>query len=251
MEDNSNVDIFINTHKDFKPKVSNPIYKVLDCREIKKSGFGDIYGHDDRFYSELFMMKYVADTYPLKDYVGFCHYRKYFAFMDNVPDIDKMFENVEAICSYPITFRNTIHGQYASYHNIEDLDLLGDIIKEKHPEYADEWDAFMNGHTMVPYNMFIMKKNDFLSYVDFQFGLIKEWLDVVGDVEKRLEDNKEKYCKKIAPNNSLEYQSRVGGYLMERLTTLFMHHHFKRIGFAKVIVTEKKYAIEKNIIKKP
>ena len=80
---------------------------------------------------------------------------------------------------------------------------------------------------MFPYNMFIMKKNDFLDYISFVEGIMDEYIKIVGgDIKKRIEDNKDKYIKDFSPNNTFEYQYRLGGYLIERLMNIFL---FRRV----------------------
>lgn len=69
-----------------------------------------------------------------------------------------------------------------------------------------------------------------------------EYLDIVGtDIKKRIEDNKEKYLKDFSPNNTVEYQYRIGGYLAERLTNVFILKKFERVKSYKMIITEQKY----------
>jgi hypothetical protein len=87
-----------------------------------------------------------------------------------------------------------------------------------------------------------MKREDFKEYIDFIFSILDEYLKIVGtDINKRIEGNKDKYLKKFYPNNTVEYQYRIGGYIAERLTNLFMMHKFKKIKTYPVIVTEDKY----------
>ena len=94
--------------------------------------------------------------------------------------------------------------------------------------------------------MFIMKREDFKEYIDFVFSILDEYLKIVGvDINKRIENNKDKYIKNFYPNDSVEYQYRIGGYIAERLTNLFMMHKFKKIKTYPVIVTEDKYKQDK------
>jgi len=87
-----------------------------------------------------------------------------------------------------------------------------------------------------------MKREDFKEYIDFIFSILDEYLKIVGtDINKRIYDNYEKYIKRFYPNNSVEYQYRIGGYLAERLTNVFLMKHFKRMKIYPVIVTENKY----------
>ena len=87
-----------------------------------------------------------------------------------------------------------------------------------------------------------MKKADFIEYINFIKKIMYEYLDIVGtDIKKRIEDNKEKYLKDFSPNNTVEYQYRIGGYLAERLTNVFVEKHFKKIKTYGVKITEFKY----------
>ena len=239
--DSSNTNIFICTHKVFAPIVHNEAYKIINAREIEPK-----LPLKDDFYSELYQFKYVADNLELPKYIGFCHYRRYFSFLDDVPNMDEIFSNYDVICSKPKVFNNGIKSQYLTCHNIEDLYIIGGIIADKYPQYAKMWHTFINGKIFIPYNMFIMKSEDFIEYMKFMMDVLDEYVKIVGtDINKRIEDNKDKYLKSFYPNNTQEYQYRIGGYLGERLTNLFLLTHFKKIKTYSVIVTEDKYKKEK------
>ena len=76
--------------------------------------------------------------------------------------------------------------------------------------------------------------------------MLDDYLNIVGtDINKRIEENKDKYLKDFYPNNTVEYQYRIGGYLAERLTTVFIYGNFKHIKPYDVIITENKYNKEK------
>ena len=94
-----------------------------------------------------------------------------------------------------------------------------------------------------------MKREDFKEYVKFVFEILDEYLKIVGtDIRKRIEDNKDKYLKDFSPNNSADYQYRIGGYLGERLTNLFYMIYFKTMKTCKVVITENKYNLKNNNI---
>lgn len=250
-----NLDIFIGTYKTFNVPVSNSAYNIIvGNHEIEnnsnlkliKCKYDSIL--DDTFFSETYMLKCIAENYQLKDYVGYCHYRKYFNFMDDIPDMDEMFSKYDAIVGKPIIYKTrTIKQDYGACHNIEDLYIVGGIIADKYPSYSQSWHNFINGNILIPYNMFIMKSEDFKEYIKFIFDVLDEYLKIVGtDIRKRIEDNKEKYLKRTYPNNTVDYQYRIGGYISERLTNLFIMTHFKRLRTYPIIVTENKYTQKKD-----
>lgn len=241
----ANVDIFISAYKDFKPVVTNPIYTVMDSRDVRKM-YTKPNGLDDRFYSELLMYEYVAKNVELKKYVGFCHYRRYFSFLDDVPNMDEIFEDkgVECILPRPKRWFDDVRSQYARCHNVEDLDIVGEVIKASYPQYYDSFERFIHGKVMFSYNMFIMRSEDFQSYIEFVMGVLDKYVDIVGnDIYKRIDDNKDKYLKRKYPNSEVEYQYRIGGYLGERLTNVFISQTFKKVGTWPVRLTESKYGL--------
>lgn len=238
VSDNENLDLFICTHKDFKKVVNSPVYKVIDTRKIDKSE----YKLEDDFYSEFLQFFYADKHIDLKPYVGFCHYRRYFSFMDDIPDMNDIFKNYDAIVGMPIKYKKKIKEFYSGCHNVEDLYIIGGILADKYPSYCSSWSSFINGNTFIPYNMFIMKRDDFKEYIKFIDDVLNEYLNIVGtNIVKRIGNNVEKYLKNFSPNNTIDYQYRIGGYLGERLTNLFLMTKFKRLKTYKINVTEKKY----------
>ena len=253
--------IFICSHKDFIPHVSNETgcYRVAFAgdapREIE--GFKTYSckpnipkGLDDKFYSELYMMRYLVDNVELPEWVGICHYRRYWHINSPKDIIDTIDNNgVDLFVRKPMRLSITNKELYQRCHNVEDLNIVGNIIGEKFPGYKEAFDNFLNASVILPFNMVIMRREDFIDLVNFQFAVLDEYLNVVGtDINKRIEDNKDVYLKKNYPNNTPEYQYRIGGYIGERLTNVFISAHlkdkFKLIATVEVDVTEGKYGLK-------
>ena len=235
----NDLDIFICTHTDFKPPLTNNVYKIVDSRLINNDSWGYLKGS---FYSEIMSYFYVAERVKLKKYVGFCHYRRYFDFMDDIPNIDELIGKYEIIAPKILTFDTTIKEQYKNAHNIEDLYIVSGIIAELYPDYINGWNNLLNGKSMFPYNMFIMKSDEFLEYIKFQQRIIYTYISIVGiDIENRIKNNKDKYLKDFSPNNEISYQYRIGGYIAERLTSLWIMHNHSQALMLDVTITEDKY----------
>ena len=228
----------------YSPLVSNPTYKIVNSEFINNDTATN--GLKGSFYSEIMSYLWINKNYNVKDYIGFCHYRKYWSFMNDVPDMNEVFKEYDVVVAKPINLSVTIYEQYKRCHNIEDFEIIGNIIHNKHPEYEKSFDAVKDGKILLPYNMFIMKRDDFKSYCEFMETILDEYIDIVGlDIIKRIEDNKDKYIKNFYPNNTVDYQYRIGGYLAERLTNVYIFNHFKKIKWFKVDITEDKYKIKK------
>ena len=179
------------------------------------------------------------------DYIGFCHYRRYFDFSDTsheenaygeviddyidvvsqreymledahvrevVKNYDVITTPVEDIHSY-MGENSTIRSQYDAAPKlfVEDLDRVIDILVARHPEYEQDAKAFLVGHTGRFCNMFIMKKEIFRDYCTWLFPLLEEF---VASADMSL------YSKEGL---------RTPGHLAERLLNIYLLHH-ERIG---------------------
>ena len=249
----SDVSIFVCCHKDYKSVgIKNPVYKLITDKDIKNKSKLELIktdGYlDNRLWSELSQIYYIwKHTKLQKDWVGFCHYRRYFDFMNKIPELTKPVIPTKLASEY----NNFIN--YDVNHNHEDLYLLHGIIKEKYPDYFKPFVKMLDSHYYIPYNMFIMPKKMFNAYCKFIFGVLFEFgkkIHVENDyvsMIKRIGLNRDNYIKKPGyPNNSFDYQARVFGFLSERLTTAFffkiiMEKDFDAVEEIPVKVTEKTY----------
>lgn len=246
----NNVDIFIGTYKDFTPKVTNNAYKIIYGKHdismssslplIKCVSPDSIL--DDRFFSEIYMLRNLPCYAISHDYIGFCHYRKYFNFLDNIPNLKEIFQEYDVILGNPLIFKCDVYHQYGKAHNSEDLDIVGDIIKKNALEYNDAWNEVMQGNILYPYNMFIQKTSMFYEYIKFVVTILNKYIEIVGiDIIKHIKENTDKYLKQNYPNSTIAYQYRIGGYLAERLTNVFFKHKCEKIKTYPILITDKKY----------
>jgi len=243
---NENLDIFICTHKDFKSAVSDHVYKVVDARKIRDT-YKICYTLTDIELSEWYHFFYILENVNLKDYVGFCHYRRFYNFLDDVPNMDEIFKEYEIVTRTPMNLSVSIKTQYEYCHNVEDLNSLGEILKDNFNEYYETYELFLKAKKFVPCNMFIMKKDDFIKFLHFIKEFLKEWFWRNGiDVNKRVLDNEVKYIKKFSPNNYISYQSRLITFILERLTNIYILKNFSKIKTYDIILTENKYNLKNN-----
>lgn len=246
MEDNKNedvLDIIICTHKDFNSIVSNKCYKTIDVNTIDYKELGLKY--DDDFYCELLTYMWIIKNWEIKEYIGFCHYRRYFSFIDNIPNMEEIFKNFDAILPTPLHLKCSVKEHYAYCHNIDDLEIIENIVKEYFPDYYQAVEKAFNGNMLFTNNMFIMKKDDFFEFMNFYTNVINMYLDLIGnDIDKRINDNKSKYLKNYNNDpqaSEIWYQKRIGGFMAERLLTVFVIKKFNKIKLYDIKLTEKKY----------
>ncbi|MED0717292.1 DUF4422 domain-containing protein [Aeribacillus composti] len=171
------------------------------------------------------------------EYIGLCHYRRYFTNKNLIQrflhkhnkfdliltesEIKKLLEEYDVILP---TKRNyyieTVWSHYKNAHHIKDLEETKKIIEEKYPEYLDSFEKVMSGTKLHLYNMFIMKKEDFDRYCKWVF-------DILFELEKRV--NISSYDN---------YQKRIFGFISERLFNVWVYSRKLRLKKLPVVNIE-------------
>ena len=169
------------------------------------------------------------------DYIGMCHYRRYFSHkyygnslkekhkaILSKSDYEELLKDCD--CILP-TKRNyyieTVRSQYEHAHNKSDLYKVEQIIKEKHQEYSEAFTTMMNRRKLHILNMFVMKWQLFDEYCEFLF-------DILFELEKRIDISK--YDK---------YEARVFGFLSERLFNVWIEKNKIEYKEVPVVFLEK------------
>ena len=92
--------------------------------------------------------------------------------------------------------------------------------------------------------MFLMSKTHFNAYCSFLFNILDEF-HIVNNLYTKQDYidrvNSGGYYKKNYPNNTLDYQIRLDGYLAERIFNVYFNQHFHNPKEFKAILTEEKY----------
>ena len=264
--ENKDVKLFVCTHTDFEPVVSNEHYEVIDSRtdgdfysadSADKADFADAKAKgkgksrkkkaDDGakvpgpFYSELLHMYRVSQQKNLPKYIGFVQYRKYFSFFDDLPDIPAIIDQCGMITPTPVDLKMPMHQQWGTWGNIEDLDLATEIVNEKYPELAKVWNANLQKKSMHPGSLHIMATEEWKEMVAVAWDVVNEWLKRIGgDIDKRIEENQEKYHIGQAQYMDQPNERRVGGNICERIVSAWADcYHPNAAQFPLVITAEK------------
>lgn len=192
------VQIVVATHKIYRMPKENYYLPIHVGREGKKDiGYigdntGDNISKKNQNYSELTGV-YWAWKNLKAEYIGLVHYRRQFkgknkkidSLFDCVltdKEIDNLLEKSDIIL--PKKRKYYIENLYDHYKHtmyIEPLDITRDIIKEKYPEYLENFNKLHRRRAAHMFNMFIMKKKYFDKYCEWLFDILKE-------LEKRVEN---------------------------------------------------------------
>ena len=257
LQDETDLKIFIITHKDFQNFRHNPVYTIVanDRTQLtKKYNLKIIFADKSnlykmkRAYCEMSQLYYIYSLYKKGEitskYIGFNHYRRYFNFTDNIPDIDEIFQNYDVILNDPFYERDGMKKQYCTYHICDKYEEILDIIKDIKPDYYET--AIKPIYNIYYCNLFIMKKHDFFRYCEFVFDILFEF-DRRNNFTK--DDDVINYLRKNYKNIDYDRQSRLQAFLSERIGNIFFYHNFKKIktfNFGNFIDNGKKVQLFEN-----
>ena len=218
---------YILTHKDMEPVDG---FEIIDNRDNKEL--------DHRIWSELAGMQKVYDLvmknkYEDSEFISLNHYRRI---------IDPDCVNRTYIAQ-PIILQSSIAQHYAACHFIEDLQLMGNAIKECYPNMVQASEQIINGNIFIPYNIVNCTCGQFCDWYKFVFTILKKVFEYIGN--PTFEQMKEIISKREQPNleyrnNNITYQSRVSAFLSERISTIYWLTAAKKIPIfpAKVNLLE-------------
>ena len=174
-------------------------------------------------YNELtaiyWAWKNIKRLYPGLEYIGLCHYRRFFDFANSFPladativkpisevvnykldkkSLERILSKYDIVMAEPLFFRTNLQEQYCVHHISDDFRTLCKVVDDLYSEdsYCFYKTMYMN-NAFSGYNMTVMKWDLFEQYCTWLFGILEE-------CERRIS----RY------NNN---QARVFGFMAERL----------------------------------
>lgn len=182
-------------------------------------------------------------------YIGQSAYRRPFMLCGRI-NFDNIFNMYDIILPNPLYFNETVYEQYNLWHNISDLDLVFDIIREKYPEYENDIEKCKQQKFLYNGNGFIMKVEDYNKYCSFLFDITFEWQkrmniysleDMSNYLKKEINKGKFHWFSEEEADKCISYQRRAIGFLSERIFNVYISHNFHRIYHIPYSLTETDY----------
>ncbi len=222
--------IYIMTHKSFEfPEgIDERIYQPLHVGRVLGTDLGypgddegDSISEKNRNFCELTGMFWVWKNVSC-DVVGVAHYRRYLINPEkNMPLTKDLIESWLSDHDILLSVgcyvdEDSIYDNFKKWHHIEDMDICRDVVGEKFPEYLPAFDLAMASRLFSGGNMLIAPKRIYNAYCDWLFSVLFE-------VEKRVD---------ITGYDT--YQSRLFGFLAERLVRVFVLGNEYRIKEVRV-----------------
>ena len=253
-----NIKIFICAHKK-APLPQHPYFLPIQAgsalhdhiKGFQPDDEGDNISIKNPYFCELTCHYWAWKNLKDVDIAGLNHYRRYFDFQKkwpqfstdkhfistenflkkdyNFPNLENLLAKYDIILPVARHWRVSNTQQYGDYHIAKDWEMLRQIIKDRHPEYMPSFEKTMDhSNKSVGYNMFITHWKHFDAY--------SEWLfDILFEVERRV------------PPIDDPIQSRIYGYMSERLINVFCEHHHFKIKSIPLIMPLDDYDYHQNI----
>lgn len=113
------------------------------------------------------------------DAVGLAHYRRHFGkSRDRLLDLktaEQLLDKYDAILPAKRNYYiENLYSHYAHTLQVEPLDITGDIIREKYPDYYPEFEKLHKRTSAHMFNMLIMRRERFDSYCEWLFDILFE-----------------------------------------------------------------------------
>lgn len=238
------IKILIATHKQYfvpNDSVYYPIHVGKDSNhnetEFQPDNTGDNISAKNPKFCELTGL-YWAWKNLKADYIGLVHYRRYFKKSKRIclkeetkfkhvltgEQVEGLLEKADIIL--PKKRRYFIENLYKHYKHtmyVEPLDITGDIIKEKYPEYSNEFDRLKKRTSAHMFNMFIMKKEYFDEYCTWLFDILFELENRVKDKEKDYDSFHLRFYGRVS-ELLLDVWINTKGYSYEECKVVDMQH---------------------------
>lgn len=238
------VEMFVITHKDLFVKIPKN-YKIIGVGEYGKKNKknllsdsnGDNISSKNANYCELTAIYWLWKNYNLPDYIGICHYRRYFVdgIFSKICDTNKILKimnNYDVILPNKVRKKPDIWGYFANSISGREKDLitLEKLIEKCYPEYYESFEKVMHSNAISYCNMCVMKKEDFNNYCSWLFEIL------------------EKYEKMVDLTGYTKQEQRIYGFMSEFLLNVWIEKEGKKVKYLNsMLFTENKI---KNFLKR-
>lgn len=156
--------------------------------------------------AHYWIWKNVHDT----EYVGVCHYRRFFAIDLSENNINDVMADADVLMVEPSWHVDSVYSYFAKFMGAENMTILSMVMKKRFPGYFDTLVKICDGIKFHPFNMLLCRKGLFDDYCQWMFTILEEC---------------ERYVKPAPYTNA----QRTLAYMAELLTGVYFIHRQLRI----------------------
>lgn len=153
------------------------------------------------------------------EYIGLCHYRRYFETYYTAELLDKVLSYYDIILPTPI-YRGVKSGgiinKLISDLTQEDIAIFVMTLKKMFPDYEQDILNYLYGNVDIPFNMCICRKDLFDKYCEWEFSVLFK-------------------CEEIIRLSGYSRLKRIFGYLGEVLLPIYSYHNKLKIKHDNIV----------------
>lgn len=212
--------IFVVTHKPSCLPNDNQFHPIHVGRAISPyiNQMADMLGDDtgenisakNPSYCEMtahyWIWKNVCDT----EYIGVCHYRRFFGCDITAENIDDLMTNTDVILVEPSYYLDSVYSYFAKFMGAENMTILSLVMRKFCPDYFETLQRVCDGIKFHPFNMLLCRKPLFDDYCQWMFTILRE-------------------CEQQIKPSPYTNARRTLAYMAEMLTGVFFIHRQMRI----------------------
>ncbi len=185
------IQVIIAAHKACEVE-TDPLYLPVQVGAAGKDsiGFqrddeGENISHKNPYFCELTGLYWVWKN-STADYIGLCHYRRYFAGKPRrsaltLAQAQRLLQGKDGLLpARRHYYIENLYDHYAHTCHVGPLDVTGEIIRERHPAYAAAFDRLKTRRSAHMFNMLILKREYLDAYCTWLF-------DILFELEKRVD----------------------------------------------------------------
>lgn len=176
---------------------------------------GDNISEKNGSYCELTALYWAWKNLKDVDYIGLCHYRRYFDMTNE--ELSKAINSCDILLAKPLTLPTSVYNELVYWTCLEDTIIFIDSLLSLFPEYKEDVISYyFMGNKFSQCNMMLMSKEMFDDYCNFIFPVLQL-------TESRL---------KIS---GYTRQRRVLGYLAETALGLWAKHYNLNVKAVEIV----------------
>lgn len=225
--------IFVATHTAFSPPkdlLYLPLHVGHACSEdlgYLGDDTGENISHLNQYYSELTGLYWIWKNYHDADFVGLCHYRRFFineqGWVLNKADYMELLSKYDIIIATPLPLENeTYYETFSKVHEIEDLEAIKRAIQKRYPEDYAVFQEVIQEERLFMGNLMVTSKVLLNEYARWLFTIFDE------------------VSKEVDPDKYDAYHRRVYGFWSEELLYVWISARGLKWYGAKVGLSQEK-----------
>lgn len=246
----SKTKILVCTHKkDFcvDSDVFQPIHVGAEFSDLQtdylKDNTGNNISYKNKNYCELTGHYWAWKNLSDYEYIGLCHYRRYFYskktlfsngfILKNKADInyeeliidEHTFDHYDIILPIQRKLLWSLRFDYKALHIPEDYEIIRHAVKVLYPDYLNSFDVVMSQNNVSLYNMFVTNKKLFDNYSVWLFSILE-------------------YIESNVVISNHPTQARIFGFISEYLLNVYCFHNNLKIKYLPVVFVSESSSLD-------